>query len=204
MAVTYLRFDGERVSDLWYPLLRDARAAGVDFVVNDGQRTFSEQGYLRRLYESNPRVYPLAARPSHTAPHIRTGRRDHALDIGRSPAAVQRLIAWAQARGVTLRLTVSGEWWHIEWAAGTYRHRLVRWGETLQEGDRGSGVTKLRTLLYHKGFWPYRDPKWRSGTLFKFGPSTRRAVIEFQKDRGLARDGIVGPKTRAALERRNP
>lgn len=32
-----------------------------------------------------------------------------------------------------------------------------------------------------------------------FGPLTRRAVIAFQKDRGLVADGIVGPLTRAAL-----
>lgn len=203
MAVTYRRFDGERVSDLWYPLLRDARAAGVTFVVRDGQRTFAEQRYLRRGWDLRLPGFALAAKPSHTAPHIRTGRRDHALDIGSSPAHVQRLRQWAKAQGVTLTLTVRGEWWHIEWTAGTYRHRLVRWGETLEEGDRGPGVTKLRTLLRHKGFWPY-SRKWDSGTAFKFGPSTRLAVVKFQKDRGLVPDGIVGPKTRAALERRNP
>jgi hypothetical protein len=94
MAVTYLRFDGERVSDLWYPLLRDARAAGVDFVVNDGQRTFSEQGYLRRLYESNPRVYPLAARPSHTAPHMGASPRCHAAAHGQRRVVAHRMGRW--------------------------------------------------------------------------------------------------------------
>lgn len=32
-----------------------------------------------------------------------------------------------------------------------------------------------------------------------FGPSTRRAVIEFQKSKGLVADGIAGPMTKAAL-----
>jgi len=35
----------------------------------------------------------------------------------------------------------------------------------------------------------------------KIGPKTKRAIIEFQKARGLKADGKVGPKTWAELER---
>jgi hypothetical protein len=33
-----------------------------------------------------------------------------------------------------------------------------------------------------------------------WGPKTQAAVIQFQKDKGLSQDGIVGPNTRAALQ----
>ena len=33
----------------------------------------------------------------------------------------------------------------------------------------------------------------------KFGPATERALREFQRGAGLADDGVVGPKTWAAL-----
>jgi hypothetical protein len=41
----------------------------------------------------------------------------------------------------------------------------------------------------------------RSGIDGRFGPRTARAVRRFQSDRRLATDGIVGPRTRAALSR---
>lgn len=33
-----------------------------------------------------------------------------------------------------------------------------------------------------------------------FGPQTQSAVLAFQRDQNLEQDGVVGPKTRAALE----
>jgi peptidoglycan hydrolase-like protein with peptidoglycan-binding domain len=36
----------------------------------------------------------------------------------------------------------------------------------------------------------------------RFGPQTENAVVRFQRDEGLAADGVVGEATRAALERR--
>ena len=55
-------------------------------------------------------------------------------------------------------------------------------------GDNGPDVARLQQLL--------NIPD--DGV---FGPQTRRHVIMFQKQAGLAPDGIVGPKTWAALEK---
>ncbi len=64
---------------------------------------------------------------------------------------------------------------------------------TLRQGSRGAAVTtlqrRLTALHYDVG-----------GVDGVFGPSTFHAVVAFQKVNGLARDGIVGPRTWAALD----
>lgn len=64
----------------------------------------------------------------------------------------------------------------------------------LRQGSRGAAVTtlqrRLTALHYDVG-----------GVDGIFGPSTHHAVVAFQKVNGLARDGIVGPRTWAALDR---
>ncbi|MFG2107255.1 L,D-transpeptidase family protein [Micromonospora chersina] len=65
---------------------------------------------------------------------------------------------------------------------------------TLRQGSRGAAVSalqaRLTALRYDVG-----------GVDGIFGPSTHHAVVAFQKVNGLVRDGIVGPRTRAALDR---
>lgn len=63
---------------------------------------------------------------------------------------------------------------------------------TLREGSRGSAVVTLQQKLKAAGF----NPGAADGD---FGPKTKAAVIAFQKSRHLVADGIVGPKTWAAL-----
>lgn len=63
---------------------------------------------------------------------------------------------------------------------------------TLYEGDRGAAVEELQTLLRNRGY--------RSVTVDGyFGAATKAAVIDFQSRNNLVADGIVGPKTWAAL-----
>lgn len=112
MAIRYKDFDGEPVSIAWHRVLTRARQKGVKFTIRDGHRTMAEQAFLRRLYLAGRGA--LAAVPSIFAPHIRTGRPDHALDVGPDPASVQRLIRFLNSRGLQARLTVPGEWWHVE------------------------------------------------------------------------------------------
>lgn len=63
----------------------------------------------------------------------------------------------------------------------------------LKQGSSGLEVTKLQQELMNRGFFTH----WR--TTGYFGPITRQAVINFQKAAGLVPDGIVGPRTNAAL-----
>ncbi len=59
-------------------------------------------------------------------------------------------------------------------------------------GSNSGEVLDLQKALKEKGF----DPQGADG---QFGPGTRQALIAFQKANGLEPDGVVGPKTRAAL-----
>jgi hypothetical protein len=64
----------------------------------------------------------------------------------------------------------------------------------LREGSRGTAVVQLQTQLTQLRY----DVGAIDGV---FGPSTRHAVVAFQKVNGLTRDGVVGPRTWAALRR---
>jgi len=63
----------------------------------------------------------------------------------------------------------------------------------LRMGSRGELVSELQMLLIT---WGYYAPAPIDGI---FGPLTQNAVMAFQRDQGLAVDGIVGPITWTAL-----
>jgi peptidoglycan L-alanyl-D-glutamate endopeptidase CwlK len=64
--------------------------------------------------------------------------------------------------------------------------------DILREGDTGSDVTRLQTLLRASGF----PPGAADGA---FGPATRTALLAFQNSENLLADGVAGPETLAAL-----
>jgi hypothetical protein len=64
---------------------------------------------------------------------------------------------------------------------------------TLKPGDTGSQVTTLQKELTALG----HSPGKADGV---YGPATEQAVKDFQTAKGLTADGIVGPKTLAALQ----
>ncbi len=64
---------------------------------------------------------------------------------------------------------------------------------TLKQGSSGPAVKKLQNDLKALGF----DPGGADG---KFGPGSKKAVIAFQRSRGLTADGSAGPITLSAIE----
>jgi hypothetical protein len=107
MGVQYVPIDGELVSREWGIALRAMREDRVAFRVNEGHRTWARQAQLRALYLAGRGA--LAAIPSRNAPHIRTGRIDHAIDFTNAAAAIR----WLRAHGLGAHLTVPGESWHV-------------------------------------------------------------------------------------------
>lgn len=62
-------------------------------------------------------------------------------------------------------------------------------------GTKGAAVRALQQTLAHIGMYPLSEVDG------DFGPLTQAAVINYQGARGLDADGIVGPATRAALDK---
>jgi hypothetical protein len=112
MAVTYRRWDADdRVSAQWYAVLSAAKADGVSFLVTDGHRTMAEQQERWNTFQHGG---ARAAFPSPTAPHIRTGRPDHAIDVNARDGGAGRLATWLHKHGAAASFPVPGEAWHIE------------------------------------------------------------------------------------------
>jgi hypothetical protein len=112
-TIEYKRWDADdRVSTEWHAVLTAARRDGVSFIVNDGHRTFAEQADRFAIFQRDG--HPLAARPSATAPHIRTGRPDHAIDVSAVDGGAGRLAAWLRRNGADATFPVPGEPWHVE------------------------------------------------------------------------------------------
>ena len=73
----------------------------------------------------------------------------------------------------------------------------AQYGDRLQPGDRGAGVRSLQTRLQNKGYY--------YGTIDGvFGTDTQSAVIQLQRDSGLAQTGVVDGNVYAVLDGTTP
>jgi peptidoglycan hydrolase-like protein with peptidoglycan-binding domain len=64
---------------------------------------------------------------------------------------------------------------------------------TIKIGSRGSAVRLAQRRLKDRSYNPGPIDGW-------FGPKTERAVKQYQRDRDLDADGIIGPRTWARLD----
>lgn len=190
MVVIYKSIDNELVSAEWYTALTACRQSGVAFNVNEGHRTMARQTYFWSGSPNNPRRTwrgNLAAYPSSNAPHIRSGRFDHAIDFNNA-AGVMR---WLRANGIRCSLTVPGESWHVEVNAADLRRYHQRQSvKSLRYGSQGARVKWVQRQLRARGY------KSVAVTGF-YGEATRKAVWRFQKAKFGEQnaDGVVGSKT---------
>lgn len=128
MPVHYVKLefasrDHEHVSRQWFYLLRDLHEDGVQFNVNEGHRTMKRQRVLVRLKGAFSASNPTgAAAPSRTAPHIRTGKPNHAIDFDNAAGVVSA----AGKRGVRLYRPISTEPWHVDPDAGDLRRYYLK------------------------------------------------------------------------------
>lgn len=143
MSVKYLPIDEEHVSAEWHVVLEAMRHAGVTYRVNEGHRTMARQQYFYDLYRSGRGN--LAAVPSANAPHIRTGRIDHAIDFGNDGP----VYAWLEQMGLHPVRTVRGESWHIEVAASALQAFAKAHGDPLH-GLAKSEKAMASRLLHHR------------------------------------------------------
>ena len=74
--------------------------------------------------------------------------------------------------------------------------RGINAGRTLRRGHSGDDVRQLQEALVVTGHMTQAQANTGPGI---FGPLTQRAVRSFQRSQGLTADGVVGPRTRAAL-----
>jgi hypothetical protein len=111
MKVTYVALRGKTVSREWAAVLT-AAAREVAFRLDSGHRTMAEQQVLFNHFLAVGS--PLAARPSASAPHIRLGRIDHAIDVDSLAGGAKRLAIWLHGKGAHPTFPVPGEAWHIE------------------------------------------------------------------------------------------
>lgn len=97
--------------------------------------------------------------------------------------------------GVQTGKTSDKSWTHYAIPAGLYSDEEIPTMNhpTLRRGDRGDAVVEAQSLLRGCGY----DPGTIDGI---FGANTKAAVEAFQGAQGLTPDGIIGPRTWAALE----
>ena len=209
-------YNGRRVSREWqWVLLAAEDYRGRRLNVTSGRRTMAEQARLREAYERYKRGgpwAPLAAIPSPTAPHIRVGRADHALDIDQYTDA-EWFDQWCTTRGMPLANTVPGEPWHKEAPSAAALKTFAGKHGRRPRDPRRHPVHRLKLsqrgvnlIAQWEGFRAeaYEDAAGHAtigfGTLLHYGPLTQadrklhwtreRALQELEKDSAEAQNTV--------------
>lgn len=171
--------------------------------LNEGKRTMAEQQWF---WDHQP---PLAAFPSPTAPHIKKGHVNHAIDCDSDRA--DNLAAFYRRHGVPAVFNVPGETWHIDFPDEAALKRAAkrireRDDAVLELHERDHRVKLVKRQLYvirdpDTGRRYYPVPRPEGGRDNFFNRELQEAVKRFQRDQKMIADGDVGPRTRRRLRR---
>ena len=108
--------------------------------------------------------------------------------------------AMGTIKGVTTTKVSAGKWTHwgeltgVDYAGDNSELNGLRERKTIRRGSKGDVVKEMQSILEKLGY-----DIGACGVDGDFGRMTEKAVKAFQQDHGLKVDGIVGPKTWAAL-----
>ena len=108
------------------------------------------------------------------------------------PKTRAAVIAFQTARGLTIDGIAGPETMAKLRSTDVGRSNGRSRTDALREGDFGNDVAKLQTLLAKHG-------TYAGDVDGSFGSNTRRAVIDFQRARGVGADGVVRPELWSAL-----
>jgi LAS superfamily LD-carboxypeptidase LdcB len=200
-----------RAAAAWEVMVQAAAADGVELRHVGAYRSHEQQvAMFRDRYQATPTGSKVTRRWNGVtyylkpgkAPSATPGSSNHgwglAIDIASvgSGERLPWLIANAGRFGFTWEVADPSnpnfEAWHIRYVRGDADAPAApSAGRTLRLGDRGDDVARLQWALTDVGYLCKADGE--------FGPVTDQVVRAFQRDHGLTVDGIVGPRTRAAL-----
>lgn len=180
----------------WNAMCAEAKKKGMAIPEpggpNSSYRTYDEQVYYWNLYQSgqgNVAAYPGTSNHGWgTAVDVETTNGVSTVK------SIGGKYGWRWGE-------VSSEWWHVTYYGGYTGDNPGPVDEEvvpLKRGDHGSDVHTLQGRLKRLGFHPLKD-EYSNST---FGSQTEQIVKRFQKNNGLAVDGIVGHKTYDEIKRR--
>lgn len=165
------------------------RKYGTAIHVVAGYRTYARQVYFWNLWRAGRGN--LAAHPG-TSNHgwglaidLASQQMRHIVDaIGVKYGWAKR---WSDA---------PSEWWHIKWDSSHVNVNITV-VKTLRKGQTGPSIKTLQRQLRTLGFKSV--PAAGKNGYGYFGASTVKVVKRIQKKHHLPVDGVVGPKTHAAI-----
>lgn len=196
----------------WESMRQEAAKAGVELTHVGAYRSYEEQVHLfRKRYQATANGAKVTRRWGGITYYLRPGNAPSAtpgtsnhgwgLAIDVASAGEERRLRWLLEHAVSFGFSwevadpnnPNFEVWHLRYHAGSTEEQkpATSAARTLRQGDRGEDVVRLQWALTDAAFLCKADGE--------FGPATDRAVRAFQGAHGLTVDGIVGPKTRAAL-----
>lgn len=161
--------------------------------LNGLKRTNAANAAIKKAGELGLRITSAYRSPEHDKKVGGTGRGYHvlgqALDVAGSKSAMDNFARWAKGSGMfrSVLWQVAGHYDHVHVSWNLDGSQNSKWNEPtnglVSNGDKGGIVVAIQKLLGNVTADGY------------FGDKTEAAVKNFQDNRKLQQDGIVGSKT---------